>query len=127
MSFSKRFQDEHQVRLAAGLTGFALMIPAEQILSVNKRDHRIARARQVAMYLAHVALGMSLSRIANALGRDRSTVAYGCHRIEDFRDDPAIDEWLDGLEEQLRNAADLSSWRGGVVPSPRSFERMQLS
>lgn len=127
MMSSKRQQDEHNVRLAAGLTGFALMIPAEQILAADQRDHRIARARQVAMYLAHVGLGMSLARIAYALGRDRSTVAYGCHKIEDFRDDPEIDQWLDELEERLRAAADLGRWTGGKAGGDLPIQRMQLS
>lgn len=127
MTFSKRQQDEHRVRLAAGLTGFALMIPAEQILAADKRDHRIARARQIAMYLAHVGLGMSLARIATALDRDRSTVAYGCHKIEDFRDDPQIDEWLDSLEVQLRGAVELGRWSPAGGASDQSLRRMQLS
>ena len=127
MTNSKRQQDEHNVRLAAGLTGFALMIPAEQILSSQQRDHRIARARQIAMYLAHVGLGMSLARIAHALDRDRSTVAYGCHKIEDFRDDPEVDEWLDDMEERLRGAADLGRWRTDQMQRSQPFRRMQLS
>ena len=127
MNYSRRQQDEHRVRLAAGLTGFALMIPDEQILSADKRDHRIARARQIAMYLAHVGLGMSLARIATALDRDRSTVAYGCHKIEDFRDDPQIDEWLDGLEEQLRGVAEYGRWSATAGASDQSLRRMQLS
>lgn len=105
MTMPTRQKDEHQVRLAAGLTGFELGISAEQIMSGQAREHRIARARQITMYLSHVGLGLSLSRIASAFGRDRSTVAYGCHRIEDFRDDPDIDGWLDGLERRLRSAA----------------------
>ncbi|WP_084395599.1 helix-turn-helix domain-containing protein [Henriciella aquimarina] len=116
--------DEYIVRLAAGLTGYALRIPAETILSFNQREHRVARARQVTMYLSHVALGMSLARIASAMGRDRSTVAHGCHRIEDFRDDPDIDAWLDELEGRLRSAAMLEA-DAESIPAP--IERLQLT
>ena len=106
-TFENRMRDEHSVRLAVGLTGYSLQIPAEDILAATQRDHRIVRARQVAMYLSHVGLGMSLARVADAMGRDRSTVAHGCHKIEDYRDDPDVDEWLDGLESQLKNVSGL--------------------
>lgn len=121
----KRTHDEHAVRLAVGLTGFALKIPAENILSSRHRDHRIARARQVAMYLSHVALGMSLARIATALDRDRSTVAHACHRIEDFRDDPSIDAWLDELEEQVRSVSGLGLWYASEASTPPPIQRLQ--
>ena len=127
MDVTKRLNDAHAVRLAAGLTGYALKIPAEDILSASQRDHRIARARQVAMYLSHVGLGMSLARIASALGRDRSTVAHGCHRIEDFRDDADVDRWLEGLEEQLRVAAGVETGQGGRAAIPSPFQPMPLS
>ncbi|MEQ8556804.1 MAG: helix-turn-helix domain-containing protein [Henriciella sp.] len=125
MNRSSRQNDEQNVRLAAGLTGFSLGIPAETILNQAEREHRIARARQVTMYLSHVVLGMSLARIAGAMGRDRSTIAHGCHRIEDFRDDPLVDDWLDDLEIRLRAAACIGGGQAPVTPPP--IERLQLS
>ncbi len=68
---------------------------------------RAALARQIAMYLAHVSFEMSLAKVADAFGRDRSTVAHACHRIEDLREEPRFDSWLDGLEEALRAIHDL--------------------
>lgn len=127
MNTQKRLRDEHSVRLAVGLTGYALQIAAEDILSSSHRDHRIVRARQVAMYLSHVGLGMSLARIAAALGRDRSTVAHGCHKIEDFRDDPEVDEWLEDLECQLKGAAAIGQRQRDLALSPRPFHSMQLT
>ena len=62
------------------------------------------------MYLTHIPFGMSLHRGAVAVGRDRSTVAYACHLIEDRRDDPKVDDMLDQLESALRAA-----------PAPRQF------
>lgn len=118
-STKNRLHDEHSVRLAVGLTGYALQIPSEAILSASARDHHVVRARQVAMYLSHVGLGMSLARVAIALERDRSTVAHGCHRIEDMRDDPDIDAWLDLMENKLREAADVGQSGGGQGFSQR--------
>ena len=123
----RRLQDEHSVRLAVGLTGYAMQVPAEKMLSHTERDHTIARARQVAMYLSHVGLGMSLARVAMALGRDRSTVAHGCHRIEDLRDDPDVDAWLEELEERLKAAACIGQGQRDLSLSPCALQTMQLS
>lgn len=126
MKRQSHLNDEFKVRLAAGVTGFELKIPAEAILAFDQREHRIARARQVAMYLSHVALEMSLARIAAALGRDRSTVAHGCHRIEDFRDDPDIDAWLDDMEERLRSVARMGE-EAADSPNHPPIAQLQLS
>ncbi|MAN74100.1 MAG: chromosomal replication initiator DnaA [Henriciella sp.] len=127
MNTQQRLRDEHSVRLAVGLTGYALQIPAELILSSAERDHRIVRARQVAMYLSHIGLGMSLARVASALGRDRSTVAHACHRIEDMRDDPDVDNWLDELEARLKGAANIEQHQRDLSLSPRPLQSLQLS
>lgn len=63
----------------------------------NRGIKRIATARQVAMYLAHVACGLSLTEVGRLFGRDRTTVAHGCLKIEVKRDDPTFDRALDLL------------------------------
>lgn len=63
-----------------------------------------AQARQLAMYLSHVVLGRSLTEIAGAFGRDRTTVSYACALIEDRRDDPLFDEEVSALERRLETA-----------------------
>jgi hypothetical protein len=77
-----------------------------QVFGVGHEDlHRLTRgrakvalARQVAMYLAHVACGLSLTDTGRLFGRDRTTVAHACGVIEDRRDDPLFDRALDLLE-----------------------------
>jgi chromosomal replication initiation ATPase DnaA len=59
---------------------------------------KVALARQVAMYLAHVACGLSMTDTGRLFGRDRTTVAHACGVIEDRRDDPLFDRALDLLE-----------------------------
>jgi chromosomal replication initiation ATPase DnaA len=66
---------------------------------------RIAFARQVAMYLAHVACRRSLTDTGRLFGRDRTTVAHACAVIEDRRDDPLFDRSLDLLEWAVRSFA----------------------
>jgi chromosomal replication initiation ATPase DnaA len=58
----------------------------------------VALARHVAMYLAHVAFGLTFTEVGEVFARDRTTVAYACGRVEDLRDDPAFDRSLELLE-----------------------------
>jgi chromosomal replication initiation ATPase DnaA len=66
-----------------------------------------AFARQVAMYLAHVGLGLTFTTVGRLFGRDRRTVAHACALVEDRRDAAALDRTLDLLEGALR----LLAWR----------------
>jgi hypothetical protein len=63
----------------------------------------IAFARQVAMYVAHVWFGLSLSEVGRSFGRDRTTVAHACRVVEERRDDPGLDRVIAAIE----TAADL--------------------
>jgi len=79
-------------------TAAAFAMPIRELVS-DKRTPRVAFARQSAMYLAHVAFGLSYSDVARAFGRDRTTAAHACHLVEDRRDDPAVDALLALLED----------------------------
>lgn len=57
----------------------------------------VAEARQVAMYLAHVCCGMTPTEVGTMFGRDRTTVAHACLKVECRRDDPSFDRALDVL------------------------------
>ena len=50
----------------------------------------------MAMYLAHVAFGLTFTRVGICFGRDRTTVRHACALIEDRRDDPALELALVG-------------------------------
>ncbi len=73
----------------------------------------VAFARQVAMYLVHVAGGLTLTDVGQAFGRDRTTVAYACLIIEDWRDDTRLDRSLELIEAILRRV---------VPPAAREVE-----
>ncbi len=76
----------------------------QDIQAATRRTASAAFARQVAMYLTHVAYELSLSRVADAFGRDRTTISHACHLIEDMRDDYGFDHQLEILEGFLRGA-----------------------
>ncbi len=73
-----------------------------ELWSVTRGHPSTAFARQVAMYLAHVACGLTLTEVGQVFARDRTTVAYACGVIEDRRDDPAFDRSLELLEGVTR-------------------------
>ena len=97
-------EDVAAARLTASVAAYALGIRLEDIVGRERGTAKIAFARQVAMYLCHIGFEFSLARIAAAFGRDRSTVAHGCHVIEDRRDDPKFDRWIATLEALVRRA-----------------------
>ncbi|HWV80315.1 MAG TPA: helix-turn-helix domain-containing protein [Hyphomicrobiaceae bacterium] len=72
---------------------------------------RVAFARQVAMYLAHVTFGLTLTTVGRAFGRDRTTVSHACALVEDARDNPDFDRTLELLEAIARRLASIDSAR----------------
>ncbi|MDZ4761742.1 MAG: helix-turn-helix domain-containing protein [Alphaproteobacteria bacterium] len=96
--------DRARAELAMSLTGYALDVPLGELRGATRGSTDAAFARQAAMYLSHVAFGMSLARVAAAFQRDRSTVAHACHVMEDRRDDAGFDAWLEALEASARSA-----------------------
>jgi chromosomal replication initiation ATPase DnaA len=101
---AKRAEDAAAAELAANVVSYALGVRADAIVDDARGCSQTAYARQLAMYLCHVAFELSLSRVASAFGRDRSTVAHACHAIEDRRDDDQFDHWIASLEAMMRAA-----------------------
>ncbi len=102
--YRRREQDEAQARLTRTLVAYAFGVPEKDMDALTRRTARVAFGRQVAMYLAHISFELSLSRVAIAFGRDRTTVSHACHLVEDRRDDAAFDAQLEELESMLRAA-----------------------
>lgn len=89
-----------RVIVEAAITA-AFAVPVQELRAATRGTAPIAFARQSAMYLAHVALGLSYSDVGRAFGRDRTTAAYACRRVEERREDPCIDATLGALEQAL--------------------------
>jgi hypothetical protein len=84
--------------LLESATAAAFGVPVDELRAPSRRSADVALARQSAMYLAHVTLGLSYSAVGTLFHRDRTTAAYACQLVEDRRDDPTIDRLLQTLE-----------------------------
>ena len=73
--------------------------PVRTLIAPTPRG--LQRRRQIAMYLAHTALGTRASDVARKFGRDTTTAYHAFRQIEDLRDDPDIDGFLDGMDALL--------------------------
>ncbi len=76
-------------------------IPPALLLHPSRCRAPVARARQLAMYLMHTSLGRTMTEVGCYFGRDRTTVAYACGRIEDKRDDAGFDAEVSALEDRI--------------------------
>lgn len=83
-----------------------LLDVAAAMFNVSGRDLRkpgrstaeVSRVRQIAMYTAHVVMGISMTDVGTGFGRDRTTVMHACHVIEDMRDDEDFDAVVSAFE-----------------------------
>ncbi|MGQ3676075.1 helix-turn-helix domain-containing protein [Xanthobacter sp. TB0139] len=89
-------------RVVSGLVAANSGLSLETLLASHRCAAPVARARQLAMYVAHVGLGISQADVARAFARDRSTVAHACRRIEDLRENDAFDGRVSLLENCAR-------------------------
>jgi chromosomal replication initiation ATPase DnaA len=95
-------RDSRQARIAKQVTCFAFGVRLDEIEAKSRGTKAASDARQVAMYLTHVAFEMPLYRVGDCFDRDRATAAHACHKVEDRRDDADFDRKLDELEYALR-------------------------
>jgi chromosomal replication initiation ATPase DnaA len=87
-------RDERTLELCEGMidiTAALFNVPSKEIRKAGRTTLGISRVRQVAMYVAHVVLKLNMTDIGRAFARDRTTVLYACHLVEDLRDDPDFD------------------------------------
>ncbi|MDJ0931796.1 helix-turn-helix domain-containing protein [Breoghania sp.] len=87
-------------------------IASDMLKAPTRSRAPVAFARQVAMYVAYVSFGLSLTEVGRLFGRDRTTAGYVCRTVEDRRDDPAFDGMVTAIEHVVcacRQAAD-SRW-----------------
>ena len=88
-------------------------VDIRELRIATRGSPRTALARQVAMYLAHVVCGLSLTEVGTLFARDRTTVAHACSVVEDRRDDPELDGRLEHLERAVASLSDALFARRG--------------
>lgn len=99
-SLSKR-RDEAAVEMCECLIDIAaayFSVSSKELRSAGRTSMVVSRVRQVAMYVAHVALRLTQAEIGRGFGRDRTTVAHACQVVEDMRDDMEFDRLVATLE-----------------------------
>lgn len=72
------------------------------MLQIGRTKRVAARARQAAMYFAHVILTVSMTRTGHFFARDRTTARHACLQVEERREDARFDRALDHLEPAMK-------------------------
>jgi hypothetical protein len=103
-------------RLMEEAVAAAFAVPADELRASSRRTAGVAFARQSAMYLAHVAMGLSLNAVGRIFHRHRTTAAHACQLVERRRDDPDVDRLLDMLEGVCTDIARDIHTRSRVRP-----------
>ena len=80
----------------------AFHVVRDELWTATRGSPSTAFARQVAMYLAHVGCGLTLTEVGRLFARDRTTVAHACSLVEDRREEPPFDRALELLEGAMR-------------------------
>lgn len=107
IAFSKRNPFPPVPGLSIAAAAAAMGVPAASLAAPDRGRAGIARARQYAVYLHHVALGASLSACARQFRRDRATVRHACAVIENLRDEPLFDLAAARMERAVAAQRDM--------------------
>ena len=73
-------------------------IDCESLRQPTRGQAKVALARQVCMYIAHVCGRLSLTEVGDMFGRDRTTVSHACALVEQRRDNGDFDNAIDLIE-----------------------------
>lgn len=105
---SRRAAPTSQAWVTIAVASGSYRVDATQLLAPNRCQAGIASARQVAMYVAHVTLGLSMTEVGRCFGRDRTTAGHACRLVEDLRDDDRFDYALAHMEAAALKLAHFS-------------------
>ena len=94
--------DQHLRRIIEQAIAPAFAIARHELWAQTRGSPTIAFGRQVAMYLAHISCGLTLTEVGRLFGRDRTTVAHACGLVEDRREHAPFGRALELLEGAMR-------------------------
>lgn len=66
-------------------------VSSKELRQTGRTSAGVSRVRQIAMYVTHTTLGVSMQEVGRGYARERTTVRHACHLIEDMRDDEDFD------------------------------------
>lgn len=102
-------------------------VDADLLRQPTRGRARIALARQVAMYIAHIGYGLTLTEVGIVFERDRTTVAHACAVVEMRRDDREFDEGVVLLEQIIRAISGTARPHVAVAPpANRRLDQMTV-
>lgn len=94
-----------ECRLVVRIVSSATGVRYRDFFAPSRKQLPTAAARQLAMYLCNVLLGMTMTQVGQFFGRDRTTVAYACAQIEDARDEGSPEDIrITALEQKIERA-----------------------
>ena len=99
-------EERHRADLVLQIVAMRLGTPVETVSRQGRLYYSALRVRRLSLYLAHVALGWTLERVAHAFGISRQTVGSACTRIEEARDEPHLNDLLDQLAGTIQAVCD---------------------
>jgi len=94
----RHVREEATKRMLVSLVGSALAVDGKQLCAAGRGTAEEAYARHVALYIAHTTLGLSYTEAGRLFGRDRTTAAHACRRVEEQREIERVDQFVDRLE-----------------------------
>jgi chromosomal replication initiation ATPase DnaA len=100
-------REEEVMELCEGMidvTAALFNVSSKEMRRTGRTAIDVSRVRQIAMYVTHVVLGLSMMEVGKGFQRDRTTVLHACHLIEDMRDDGEFDGIV-GMTERVAVAA----------------------
>jgi chromosomal replication initiation ATPase DnaA len=105
--FRGKRREEKSLEICEGMIDLAsalFNVCSKELRRAGRTAAGVARVRQIAMYVTHVSLGLTMSEVGRGFGRDRTTVLHACHLIEDMRDDIGFDRIVQTVERVARAA-----------------------
>ncbi len=100
-------RNEEVIELCEGMidvTAALFNVNSKEMRKAGRTTFEVSRVRQIAMYVTHVVLGLSMAEVGKGFQRERTTVLHACHLVEDMRDDRDFDRIV-GMTERVAMAA----------------------
>ena len=105
---SYRDSGPQQLQLVLAYISQCHHVAPKYVLGPSRGSRYLSMARQIMFFLLHVCFGMSYTHIGRLSLRDRTSVAHGVSRVEDYRDDEKMNRALHYAELSLTSIFEAS-------------------